>query len=476
MSVTIQEVAEAAGVSKATVSKVLHKSYSISQETCDRVNAVIKELGYQPNRRAQSFATGATKTILFLAEMQHGVGFDNPHLFEIMAGVENALSEKGYGLIVQHSTALDLWQNFDELLQGSYVDGVILHASVVSKDVALCLAHTELPYIVVGAPDFSNQLCWIDTNNSVAGQIAVTHLWRNGYDRIAFIGGPKEDTISAHRLSGALATLNEKIPAGYLREGPPTSEGGAAAARALLELPTRPNAVICANQYIAFGCVNELKASGIRIPEDMAVITFDDFPFSKIIEPQLSVVNLDMYDMGEQAAKVVLRRIRTPQYLVLFHKYFYFFFTFFRSCLSDIYIFHSLARSASSSPEQQRGVRVQQPGQRVIHGIGIAALSQALGAQLVEGCFCQPILCRRHRQLAACGQIVHPQDEPSRFFGTAAAGALAVVDIAQRPEQDAFVGTVEFNFTFQFFLQCQLYIGKRLRFALKAIQLKKFQK
>ena len=85
---------------------------------------------------------------------------------------------------------------------------------------------------------------------------------------------------------------------------------------ALLELQTRPNAVICANQYIAFGCVNELKASGIRIPEDMAVITFDDFPFSKIIEPQLSVVNLDMYDMGEQAAKVVLRRIRTPQYLV----------------------------------------------------------------------------------------------------------------------------------------------------------------
>ena len=107
MSVTIQEVAEAAGVSKATVSKVLHKSYSISQETCDRVNAVIKELGYQPNRRAQSFATGATKTILFLAEMQHGVGFDNPHLFEIMAGVENALSEKG-SRVSLYSTARPL--------------------------------------------------------------------------------------------------------------------------------------------------------------------------------------------------------------------------------------------------------------------------------------------------------------------------------------------------------------------------------
>ena len=119
---------------------------------------------------------------------------------------------------------------------------------------------------------------------------------------------------------------------------------------------------------------------------------------------------------------------------------------------------------------------MEQPSQSIVHGIGVPALSQALGAQLVESCFCQPILCRRHRQFAARGQIVHPQNQPPRFFGAAAAGALTVVDIAQRPEQDAFVGTVEFNFTFQFFLQCQLYIGKRLRFALKAIQLKKFQK
>ena len=95
-----------------------------------------------------------------------------------------------------------------------------------------------------------------------------------------------------------------------MREGPPTSEGGAAAARALLELQTRPNAVICANQYIAFGCVNELKASGIRIPEDMAVITFDDFPFSKIIEPQLSVVNLDMYDTVSYTHLDVYKRQR----------------------------------------------------------------------------------------------------------------------------------------------------------------------
>ena len=89
MSVTIRDVAQRAGVSKATVSKVLNDSYSISQATKDRVQAVIQELGYSPNRRAQSFATGKTRNILFLARMEHGVGFSNPHLFEILAGTEN---------------------------------------------------------------------------------------------------------------------------------------------------------------------------------------------------------------------------------------------------------------------------------------------------------------------------------------------------------------------------------------------------
>ena len=81
----------------------------------------------------------------------------------------------------------------------------------------------------------------------------------------------------------------------------------------LLGLAEPPDAVICANQYIAFGCVGALKASGVRIPEETAVITFDDFPFSRVMEPELTVVNLDMYDMGEQAAKLVLRRIKKPQ-------------------------------------------------------------------------------------------------------------------------------------------------------------------
>ena len=123
MKVTINDVASAAGVSKATVSKVLNDSYSISEETATRVNEVIRELGYQPNRRAQNFATRQTKNILFLAEMRQGIGFDNPHMFEILAGAEQALSRKGYGLILRHMNAKDLKQNYESILCSEYVEG-----------------------------------------------------------------------------------------------------------------------------------------------------------------------------------------------------------------------------------------------------------------------------------------------------------------------------------------------------------------
>lgn len=316
MSVTIREVAAAAEVSTATVSKVINHSPTISQATAERVQQVIRRMGYRPNKRAQSFAKRATKNILFLSELEHGVGFENPHLFEMMAGAEAALARKDYGLLVKHISARELVNSFVDIMDSEYVDGAIVHASVVSKETAALLTDTAFPYVVIGMPDFANRLCWIDTNNSVAGQIAASHLRKKGYERIAYIGGPKEDTISLHRLNGVLEGLGTTVPAGYIRHGAPCSETGFQCTRELLALEKPPQAIICANQYLAFGCVEALRRSGVAIPQKMAVITFDDFPFSKVMEPPLTVVNLDMYDMGEQAAKIILRRIRNPQLLV----------------------------------------------------------------------------------------------------------------------------------------------------------------
>lgn len=316
MSVTIRDVAEAAGVSIATVSKVINHSPTISEATVKRVQDTIRNMDYRPNRRAQSFARRATKNIIFLSEMEHGVGFENPHLFEMMAGAEAELARKGYGLLVKRMNAHELVSSFANVMDSEYVDGAIIHASVVSKEVAALLTDIAFPYVVVGMPDFANRLCWIDTNNNVAGQIAASHLIKQGYERIAYIGGPQEDKISLHRLNGVQETLKTKIPLGYIFQGEASSVTGYQSTQELLKCESGPQAIICANQYIAFGCVEALRQHSIAIPQQMAVITFDDFPFSKVIDPQLTVVNLDMYDMGEQAAKIITRRIRNPQLIV----------------------------------------------------------------------------------------------------------------------------------------------------------------
>ena len=154
MSVTIRDVAAAAGVSTATVSKVINHSPTISQETVERVQEVIRQMGYRPNKRAQSFARRATKNILFLSELEHGVGFENPHLFEMLAGAEAALARKDYGLLIKRINSRELVNSFADIMDSEYVDGAIVHASVVSKEVAVLLTDTSFPYVVIGMPDF----------------------------------------------------------------------------------------------------------------------------------------------------------------------------------------------------------------------------------------------------------------------------------------------------------------------------------
>lgn len=317
MRVTMQDVAEAAGVSIATVSKVINKVPGISEPTIQKVRRVIDDLGYRPNKRAQSFARRATRKILFLADFHQGIGFENPHLFEILAGIEQTLTRRRFGLLIRGLSPADFADNLDRCLDSDVADGAIIHASLVTPQVAEALSALDFPYVIVGMPDFKNNLCWIDSNNYVAGEIAAKHLESCGYRDIAFFGGPKTDTISEHRLSGIQRVLRKPIPDEFVQRGKDaTSEQGYFAAKKLLDADRVPEAIICANQYIAFGCFQILKAYQLNVPRDIALMTFDDFPFSKELTPQLTVVDLDMYAMGEQAATIVIRRINRPNLLV----------------------------------------------------------------------------------------------------------------------------------------------------------------
>ena len=315
MGVTIKDVAEAAGVSISTVSKVLNGHYSISEKTAERVRGIMREMNYYPNANAQSFASGSTRTVVLLANLAPNAAFQNPHMFEIIAGLEEALCKRGYRLILRGTDATSACGIAEEIISRRSADAIAVHVGVMSHPLAAVLTRLQFPHIVLGAPDFDSQVCWIDNSNTYSGTVAASFLLSRGYQRLAFIGGKSYDLGSALRLQGVkqgLSNAGAKLEDQYIWLGESTRADGFRMAEGLLSQKELPDAIICANNYIALGCVDAVNKKGLRIPKDIGIMAFDNFPFSQIIEPPLTVVDINVRDMGAQAAKFLTDIMRHP--------------------------------------------------------------------------------------------------------------------------------------------------------------------
>lgn len=315
MGVTIKDVAEAAGTSVSTVSKVINGHYSISEETADRVRKVIKALNYYPSTSAQSIARGTTRIVTVLVNLSPNAAFRNPHMFEIIAGLEETLRAKGYRLHLRGVDATNVYDVAEEIISRRSADALAIHVSVMTHPLAGLLTKLHFPHIVLGMPNFESQVCWIDNNNVFSGTIAASYLLAQGYRRIAFIGGQYYDLGSSLRLQGVRQELQNagfQLEDQYIWLGDSTRADGFRMTAKLLEQSPLPEAIICANNHIAIGCVDALLKKGMHIPADIGVMAFDDYPFSQITEPQLTVVDINVRDMGNQAGKFLIDIIRHP--------------------------------------------------------------------------------------------------------------------------------------------------------------------
>jgi DNA-binding LacI/PurR family transcriptional regulator len=315
MAATIKDVAERANTSTATVSKVMNGSYSISQATADRVHAAMQELGYHPNQRARNFSRRSTQTVMWLTSLEKDISFSNPHMFEIMCGLESALTQKDYMLMVKSISPQEAVNYIEEVYHAKLADGFVIHASVISPELDELIDRQAIPHIIVGMPSFYNHFSWIDIDNRLAGELAAKYLLEQGYQSLAFIGGTEADKISMHRLNGMLSVLNEHaliLPKGHLQRGQSQCDSGYHMTQQVLNQYEKPDGIICANNYIAYGCMSALGDRGISVPEEIGVITFDDFPFSQILKPKLTVVNIDVFELGVQAGKYILQKLKKP--------------------------------------------------------------------------------------------------------------------------------------------------------------------
>lgn len=315
MPATIREVALKAGVSPSTVSKAMNGSGSVSEETQRKIRQAAHALGYQPNARARNFATRATYQMAFLADFPFDAAFVNPHLFEIMRGVQHTLDKKGYAMVMKHLSGKQALVFVEQAWSQHAVDGFVLHMSVMTKKLSAFISKASIPHIVIGKPNFDNHLCWIDTDNCLSGELAARHLVEQGYTDFCFVGGRADDMISWRRLQGFRQALQEvglELPPERVLQSQSTLADGARAMKKLLRMKPRPQAVICANNPIALGLMQALQGRGIRVPEDMGLMTFDSYPFSMFTEPPMTVVDINMYEMGQEAGRLVLQKLRHP--------------------------------------------------------------------------------------------------------------------------------------------------------------------
>lgn len=314
---SIKDVARAAGVSVSTVSRIINNSPLISDETRERALKVMKELNYVPNSMAQGLSNQQAFTVALLVNVEDTKSFSNPFFYEMMHGIETVVYKRGLCLIIANSqTSLNKDDMLNWLISGKRTQGVILPSSIMNPQSVKELKRIKFPFVTIGEPvGIKEPIDWIDINNLQGGQQAVEHLLAQGYNNIAFIGGSQSEVFNKNRLSGyklALANNGLEYKQEYIQEGNSSKNDGFEAMQRLLRLPQRPDAVICSDNVLCMGAMKAVKNANLLIPEDVGVLSFDNFPIAELLEPSLTTVDIDVFELGVQAANILFKLIDNP--------------------------------------------------------------------------------------------------------------------------------------------------------------------
>ena len=310
---TIEDIARLAGVSRSTVSRVINGQPSVRLVVRERVQAVIAAHGYTPQAAARQLVTQRTRTIgLILPDMADNL-FGNP-IFALMGqGVSQVAALEGY-VSMQFMGQRDLEEEiFSSLLRSRHFDGVILISGEYGDPCPAFLKHANIPYVRIGRdPHHDDDLKYVDINNVEAVCTAVNHLIKLGHRRIAMIKGLARDASSAERYEGykqalfeAGIPLNEK----FVSEGDWSAVCGYKATQRFLRLDEPPTALFSSNDIMAAGVVRAAHESGVKVPDDLAIVGFDDLDQTTMIFPELTTIRQPCVEMGASAAKMLIDQL-----------------------------------------------------------------------------------------------------------------------------------------------------------------------
>jgi LacI family transcriptional regulator len=322
-SLTLQKVAELAGVSRSTVSRVVNRQAGVRDDVRRRVWQVIDETGYRPNIAARALATNRSGIISLVIPHAFSTLFSDPYFPRLTQGITIACNQSDQRL------TLFLFHNEEEearlsrrIANASLFDGVIMASSQYEDPLIPQLIKNEVPLVIIGRQDRYPQVSYIDVDNLNGAYSATSHLLRLGYMRVAHIAGPQNMVAGEDRLAGYRKALNERghtFNEHLVIEGDFSEAGGYVAMKRLLS--ARPDAVFVASDQLALGAWRTIREAGLQVPHDIALVGFDDLLPAGAGRPQLTTVRQPVVRAGREAVNVLLDIIEngpTPQRRVVF--------------------------------------------------------------------------------------------------------------------------------------------------------------
>ncbi len=315
---TIYEVSKLAGVSLATVSRVINKNSRVSDKTRQKVEDAMTELGYRPNSIAQSLASSRSNSIGILVSELHG-----PFFGQMMAGIEAELRAAGKHVIITtgHSEE-DKEKEGIEFLISRNCDAIILHVEAVSDDYLIDLCKGKIPvYFMSRLVAGLNEQC-ISLNNELGGYLATQAVIEQGHTNIAYISGPQFKADSKDRLTGhmrALAANNIAFNKGLYFEGDFKETGGSEGLKHFIKNKQSFSALVCANDEMASGSITYAREQGFSLPKELSIIGFDNIIFAQHTYPKLTTIDNPVNLMGHMAAKLVLKNVYKQKDIVIEH-------------------------------------------------------------------------------------------------------------------------------------------------------------
>lgn len=306
----IEEIAHLSGVSRSTVSRVLNGDPNVKETTRTRVAEVIERMNYRPNVVARRLASGRTHVLGLVIPRAISTLFADPYFPGLIQGVATACNARDHSVMLWLAEPEQERRTIGQIANNGLLDGVIVASSLVDDPLLQTLTESGIPFILIGRHPSNPNVSYVDVDNLNSAREAVAYLLRLGYRRVATIAGPHNMLVGVDRRAGYESALRERgivVDPTLIIESDFTEAGGHMAALRLV--PLQPEAIFAASDTMAVGVIRALREAGLRVPEDIAVMGFDDMPFAARTEPPLTTIRQPIPRTGQVAAETLMEMI-----------------------------------------------------------------------------------------------------------------------------------------------------------------------